>query len=308
MTNSFYDSPYATKVSSVRKFKREQQELGEARRLEVEAEMSTKLESLIRKFVHATPELERRYNLTPKQMDASVALFRRLCLASLKQLHGFVRTDLAQIGVIPEELSKELRLPLFLLAGLNPCYTYESGRGKSLVNWLDFVKLLSTIYFRTVGAQDTLVFIFRSLCLTRHDCFTEHGLFRAVSKAVRHSNFFYPPHIRRLWDTIYPKLAGIKSLYVDMSRQERPNVERSVLERARTPTRPGDAHYYIQAEVNDPAAGIINHERLEKRWKKDPVAQKAGELSLDIEAACELALGYVSPEQVGGLAEWLVGR
>ncbi len=106
-----------------------------------------------------------------------------------------MRNDVTRLGIIPELLCKELELPFFALTGVNSEYSHSefTKDGRKLVSWVDFVKLMGLALFKTTDDHDTLQFILRSVCLTKPEQFAEDGLYKAISRALHHTKFPYPP-------------------------------------------------------------------------------------------------------------------
>ncbi len=78
--DSFYQSPQARTTFHSRKLSKIRKEEDDSKRLEVEAEMSVKMEALMRKFVNFREELRDRYGLSQRQLEECLGLFRKLSL------------------------------------------------------------------------------------------------------------------------------------------------------------------------------------------------------------------------------------
>lgn len=65
-------------------------------------------------------------------------------------------------------LCKELKIPSFFLIGLNPVYknsflfkNFKSGGSKVLIPWIEFIKIMSILIFKTGSDCDTIHFILK---------------------------------------------------------------------------------------------------------------------------------------------------
>lgn len=72
----------------------------------MESEISVKMDVLMKRFVNI--EIKNKFNLKDTQFSFLIKLFKKLCLATIKQLHGFLRQDVTHFGILPKLLCSEL--------------------------------------------------------------------------------------------------------------------------------------------------------------------------------------------------------
>ena len=89
-------------------------------------------------------------------------------MSSIRSVYGFLRADVHSLGVLPQMLCKELKIPSFFLIGLNPVYknsflikNLKTGGSKVLIPWIEFIKIMSILIFKTGSDCDTIHFILK---------------------------------------------------------------------------------------------------------------------------------------------------